>query len=98
MIYTVLRVLLLAASLGVVVGVWLLFDETVNVMIAFLIALVVSGIGSYFLLNRYRETLRPGRRAEGAAGGGGLRAEEGKGRCRLTRAGKTTRTPTREPG
>ena len=56
MIYTVLRVLLLAASLGVVVGVWLMFDETVNVMIAFLIALVVSGIGSYFLLNRYRES------------------------------------------
>ena len=55
MIYTVLRVLLLAASLGVVVGVWLLFDETVDLMIAFLIALVVSGIGSYFLLNRYRE-------------------------------------------
>ena len=55
MIYTVLRVLLLAASLGVVVGVWLLFDETVDLMIAFLIALVISGIGSYFLLNRYRE-------------------------------------------
>ena len=54
-IYTVLRVLLLAASLGVVVGVWLLFDETVDLMIAILIALVVSGIGSYFLLNRYRE-------------------------------------------
>jgi hypothetical protein len=54
-IYTVLRVLLLAASLGVVVGVWLMFDPTVDLMIAFLIALVVSGIGSYFLLSRYRE-------------------------------------------
>ena len=69
MIYTVLRVLLLAASLGVVVGVWLLFDETVNLMIAFLIALVVSGIGSYFLLNRYRErfALVVERRAQRAA-------------------------------
>ena len=55
MIYTVLRVLLLAASLGVVVGVWLLFDDTVPLLPALLIALVISGIGSYFLLNRYRE-------------------------------------------
>ncbi len=69
MIYTVLRVLLLVASLGVVVGVWLLFDETVDVMIAFLIALVISGIGSYFLLNRYRENFARvvERRAERAA-------------------------------
>ena len=69
MIYTVLRILLLAASLGVVVGVWLMFDPTVDLMIAVLIALVVSGIGSYFLLSRYRESFARvvERRAERAA-------------------------------
>jgi predicted PurR-regulated permease PerM len=54
-IYTALRILLFVASLGVVVGVWFLFDPTVPLVIAFLIALVVSGVGSYFLLSRYRE-------------------------------------------
>jgi hypothetical protein len=54
-IYTALRILLFIASLALVVGVWLATGHTVPLAIAFLIALVISGIGSYFVLNRYRE-------------------------------------------
>jgi hypothetical protein len=54
-IYTGLRVLLFLASFGIVVGVWFLFSDSVPVLWAVVIAFVMSGIGSYFLLNRPRE-------------------------------------------
>ncbi|WP_460828723.1 DUF4229 domain-containing protein [Nocardioides hungaricus] len=56
-IYTGLRALLFLASFGIVVGLWLLFTDDVSVLAALIIALVVSGVGSYFLLNRPRELL-----------------------------------------
>jgi uncharacterized membrane protein YfcA len=54
-VYTGLRLLLFAATFGVVVGGWLLVGDRANVFVAVIIAFVVSGIGSYFLLDRQRE-------------------------------------------
>jgi uncharacterized membrane protein YfcA len=56
-VYTGLRLLMFAATFGVIVGVWLLVGDEANLFVAVVIAFVVSGIGSYFLLNRPREAL-----------------------------------------
>ena len=56
-IYTGLRLLMLAATFGIVVGIWLLVADRANIFVAIVIAFVVSGIASYFLLNRPREAL-----------------------------------------
>ena len=56
-IYTLLRVVLFVASLGIVVGVWFLIADSVPVLWAVVIAFLMSGMGSYFLLNRPREAL-----------------------------------------
>jgi hypothetical protein len=64
-IYTGLRLLLFAGSFGIVVGVWFLFSDEVPILVALLIALAMSGIGSYFLLNLPREALA--RRVQGRA-------------------------------
>lgn len=50
-IYTALRILLFVASLGVIVGVWFLVSDSMPILWAVVIAFVVSGIASYFLLN-----------------------------------------------
>jgi hypothetical protein len=39
------------------VGVWLLVGGKANIFVAVVIAFIVSGVGSYFLLNRPREAL-----------------------------------------
>jgi Protein of unknown function (DUF4229) len=54
-VYTGLRLLMFAATFGVVIGLWLLIAGQANVFAAVAIAFVVSGIGSYFLLNGQRE-------------------------------------------
>ena len=54
-IYTALRIGLFLASLVVVVGVWMLIADRVPVLWVVVIAFVVSGVASYFLLNRQRE-------------------------------------------
>ncbi|MGB0099741.1 MAG: DUF4229 domain-containing protein [Nocardioides sp.] len=64
-IYTALRLVLFLGSLGIVVGVWFLFADTVPILPALILALVMSGIGSYFLLNHQREALA--RRVQGRA-------------------------------
>ena len=64
-VYTALRIGLFVASLVVVVGVWMLVAEQVPVVWAVAIAFVVSGVASYFLLNRQREAFA--RRVEGRA-------------------------------
>lgn len=56
-IYTALRFVLFAGSLGIVVGVWFLLADSVPLLWAIVVAFVMSGIGSYFLLNRPREAL-----------------------------------------
>jgi len=54
-IYTGLRVALFVASLGVVAGVWMLVSDEVPVLWVIVIAFVMSGVASYFLLNAPRE-------------------------------------------
>ncbi|MBF4163878.1 DUF4229 domain-containing protein [Nocardioides acrostichi] len=56
-IYTGLRLLLFVAAVGVVLGVWALLSDSVNLLVALVAALVISGVGSYFLLNGPREAL-----------------------------------------
>lgn len=53
-VYTALRVLLFIASLGVVLGVWILVADRVPVLWPVVIAFAISGVASYFLLNRQR--------------------------------------------
>jgi uncharacterized membrane protein YfcA len=56
-VYTALRLLMLVATFAIVIGVWLLVADSANIFVAIIIAFVVSGVGSYFLLNRPREAL-----------------------------------------
>ena len=56
-VYTGLRLLMFAATFGVIVGVWLLVSEEANIFVAVVVAFIVSGVGSYFLLNGQREAL-----------------------------------------
>ncbi len=65
-VYTAMRIGLFVGSLVVVVGVWTLFADAVPVFWSFVIALVLSGVASYFLLRRQREAFarRVERRAE----------------------------------
>lgn len=53
-VYTALRIVLFLATLAVIVGAWVLVAGSVPLVWAFVIAFVVSGIASYFLLNRQR--------------------------------------------
>jgi uncharacterized membrane protein len=55
--YTGLRLLLFAASVIVVGGIWLAVTDSANVMWVLLISLALSGLASYFLLGRQRRAL-----------------------------------------
>jgi hypothetical protein len=50
-VYTGLRVLLFFASLAIVVGLWFLLAGEAPLLWAVIIAFLMSGVGSYFLLN-----------------------------------------------
>ena len=55
-VYTLLRIALFLGALGITVGVWgLVSDNGVPMIWAVVIAFVVSGLASLFLLNRQRE-------------------------------------------
>jgi uncharacterized membrane protein len=56
-IYTGLRLLLFVATLAVVFGVWLLLADQVPLLWAVVIAVALSGVASYFVLDRSREAL-----------------------------------------
>ncbi len=56
-VYTALRVLVFAAAFAVVLGIWLAVADSVPILWVIVIAFVVSGVVSYFLLNRPRESL-----------------------------------------
>ena len=56
-VYTGLRILLFLAALGVVLGLWVLIAGEANLLAGFVIALLISGVGSYVLLNGPREAL-----------------------------------------
>ena len=64
-VYTGLRLLLFAATFGIVIGVWLLVADKASIFAAVVIGFVVSGVGSYFLLNGQREAFA--RRVEARA-------------------------------
>lgn len=68
-VYTGLRILLFLATLGVILGCWVLVADEANLLIAVVIAFVVSGVGSYYLLERQRAAFatRVEARAERAA-------------------------------
>ena len=57
LVYTALRILLFLAALGVVLGLWVLVAGEANLLAGFVIALLISGVGSYVLLNGPREAL-----------------------------------------
>jgi hypothetical protein len=54
-VYTLLRLVLFAASFAIVAGIWLAVADEVPVMWVFVIAFVISGLASYFVLNPQRE-------------------------------------------
>ena len=53
-IYTALRIVLFVASLAIVVGVWFLVAGQAPIFWAVIVAFLMSGVGSYFLLNAPR--------------------------------------------
>jgi ABC-type multidrug transport system fused ATPase/permease subunit len=53
-VYTGLRILLFVASLAVVAGIWLLLTDEVPLLWALILGFALSGVASYFLLNRQR--------------------------------------------
>lgn len=67
--YTLLRVALFLASAAIVYAIWSLADDTVPVLWVVMIAFVVSGFGSYFVLAPQREAfaLRVEERAQRAS-------------------------------
>ena len=78
-VYTVLRIVLFLASFGVVVGVMaLVFDGRYNLFWAVILAFLVSGIASYFILDRQREAFA--RRVETRAAKASAAFEERKAR------------------
>jgi hypothetical protein len=56
-VYTGLRILLFIAMVGLVLGVWSLLDGDgrINLLWPVVIAFALSGVASYFLLNRQRD-------------------------------------------
>ena len=64
-IYTGLRVLLFLGALAIVAGIWAATAGEVPILWAVVIAFLVSGVGSYFLLARQREAFA--RRVESRA-------------------------------
>ena len=54
-VYTLLRLVLFAASFAIVAGIWLAVADEVPVLWVFVTAFVISGLASYFVLNPQRE-------------------------------------------
>ena len=78
-VYTVLRIVLFLASFGVVVGIMaLLLDGQYNLFWAVVLAFLISGVGSFFILDRQREAFA--RRVETRAAKASAAFEERKAR------------------
>jgi membrane protein implicated in regulation of membrane protease activity len=54
-VYTLMRLVMFVAAFAIVAGFWLAVAGSVPLMWALVIALAVSGVASYFVLNRQRE-------------------------------------------
>ncbi|WP_210649991.1 DUF4229 domain-containing protein [Nocardioides sp. SYSU D00065] len=78
-VYTALRIVLFLASFGVVAGVMaLLFDGRINLFWAVVAAFLVSGVSSYYILERQREAFA--RRVEARAAKAAAAFEERRAR------------------
>ena len=78
-VYTALRIVLFLASFGVVAGIMaLVFDGQLNLFWAVIVALLVSGIASFYILDRQREAFA--RRVEARAARAAAAFEERKAR------------------
>jgi ABC-type bacteriocin/lantibiotic exporter with double-glycine peptidase domain len=53
-VYTLLRLALLAASFAVVLGIWLLVADSAPIVWILVISFVISGLASYVLLDKQR--------------------------------------------
>ena len=80
LVYTGLRILLFIAMVGLVVGVWTLLDGDgrTNLLWPVVIAFALSGVASYFLLNRQRDAFA--RKVEERAARASAAFEERRGR------------------
>lgn len=78
-VYTVMRIVLFMASFGIVVGIMALaFDGRYNLFWAIILAFLISGVASWFILNRQREAFA--RRVEARAAKASAAFEERKAR------------------
>ena len=78
-VYTALRIVLFLASFGVVVGVMaLVLDGRYHLFWAVVLAFLISGVGSYFILDRQLEAFE--RRVEELAARAAAAFEESKAR------------------
>ena len=78
-VYTALRIVLFLASFGIVVGVMALFsDGSYNLFWAVVLAFLVSGVGSFFILDRQRQAFA--QRVEARAAKASAAFEERKAR------------------
>ena len=78
-VYTVMRIVLFMASFGIVVGLMALaFDGRYNLFWAIILAFLISGVASYFILNHQREAFA--RRVESRASRASAAFEERKAR------------------
>ena len=77
-VYTALRLVLLVASVAVVAGLWTLVTGGVDVFWSLVIGFVISGVGSYYVLNPQREAFA--RRVEERASRASAKFEQRKAR------------------
>ena len=78
-VYTVMRIALFLASFGVVVGLMALFlDGRYNLFWAIILAFLISGVASFFILDRQREAFA--RRVEARASRASAAFEQRKAR------------------
>jgi predicted Co/Zn/Cd cation transporter (cation efflux family) len=78
-VYTVMRILLFMASFGIVVGAMALaFDGRYNLFWAIILAFLISGVASFFILDQQREAFA--RRVEARAARASAAFDERKAR------------------
>lgn len=78
LVYTGMRLVLFVASLVIITGVWTLVSDDVSPLWVLVLSLVLSGIASWFLLNKQREAFA--RRVEERASRATAAFEERKAR------------------
>lgn len=77
-VYTGLRVLLFLATLAVVFGIWLLVADEVPVLWAVVIAFAISGVASFYLLDRSRQAFAQRVQARAERASAALEAQRSK--------------------